>query len=211
MLYTKRNAIDPSDEFSISHYTVHHGLVNVDTRPKFYTGNRSIVDNHGLTPNYVQGVPYIETYDDGRPAVTVESDSVMLYKSLSFAPVGSIILCSNDLTNTATNPGVFIKSDHVGWHYTTRFELHGEQLVDVTERPDIREYVGIKYRRSWSRGDITNVCFSFYRVTGTNVVSLLQHLTAHLPIVSIGFGTNIWDEEPEWVIDANSVLETEIA
>ena len=210
MLHTKHSFRDLIGQFFNTYYSVHHGLVDVDTRPRFYTGDSSIVDNHGLTPNYVQGVPYIETYDDGRPAVTVEPNSFLMYESLSSAPVGSILLCPNDLTNTATNPGVFIKAVRAWWHYTTRFELHGDQLVDVTERPDIREYVGIAHRRLRAPGT-DNVSYSFYRVTGKNVLRLLQHLTARVTILSIGFGTNIWDKEPEWVIDANSVLETVVA
>ena len=211
-MYTKLGNFELKNYLASTSYQVHDGQ---DTRSRFYTTGRLDSSGQGpfraRTPIYVRGVPYYETCNNGRSTMKCAADLDQIYEDITNVPAGSIILCPPDLTTLQRNPEVFIKNDHQDWYRTDRFELQSGRLVDLSNRSGVREYVGVKSCRSFARDDQANVEYSVYRVTGENVCSFLQHLAAHVPVVYVVFGTNIWDEEPAWVKDANDVLQGEFA
>ena len=209
-MYTAHTTEQLVEHFADTFYEDHTGCDNYNTRPRFYVGKTLIETANGLTrrvePVYVSGVPYHETYNDGRHTVTTTCDVEQIQQSLDWAPVGAIILCPCDFTYPDQQPEVLVKTGKHEWQQTYRFEQYGFRLVDNTLRPNTREFVSIVTR--WHNTNYAHSSYSYCTVlaNGKNILDLIRHFESHSKIESIRFMTNAWNEIPVWAKQAEDYL-----
>ena len=213
---TKFCCSDLAKQFANIYYEEHCELDDFNTRPRFYTQDSLIrTDEQGftcrVTPHYVPGVPYYETYNDGRTTVAVKSDYSQIFDALYYAPVGTIVVRPACVSIANTNPEVFIKTSKYEWQQPFQFEQYGEQLVAKIGSPDVCEYVVISWKLEDEQHYPPITRCDTMRVTGENVLNLVQHFAARSNIERILFVTNISDVHLEWVKDASDVLQGEFA